>query len=452
MKYIDVSDFLLVPLYGILLYFIIRPLYNRYREQGEGLQGFFITTFLLHILGSVLYAMVIQYYYKSGDSFGFFSGSRFIYHMTTEEMTLKYFFYGPDQLSDLFFTTDAANEIAEKVVGSVMNNSSNLIIMKISAALSFLSFNRYLIVSIFFGFLSFIGSWKLFLTMNDVLQGKAKKLLAITVLYTPSMWFWGSGLIKDSVCMACLGIIVSALYNAFVKKKPGIRELIFAVLCFLVLLTVKSYIAVALLVAAVIFGVSFFISGLKNRFAKAASLAFILLTGALVFNFFLAPFVNGIIEDTLTTIDSFKNVYETMEADGTSGSGFMGKNLDFTVTGIILNSPAAILTTLFRPFLWEIRNLMMVFSSIESFLCLASFLYLLFKLRFFRFFSSLFASPFTIFALLFVLILSLIIGFTTFNFGTMVRYRIPVLPFYAFMLISVYVRYVEQKTQPVKTS
>lgn len=451
MKYIDITDYLLVPVYGLLLYFIIRPAANRYREQGQGLNTFFISAFLLHLLGSVLYAMVIQYYYGSGDSFGFFSGSRFISKLSGDELTLKYFFYGPEQLSDLFYTTDAANEIAEKVVGSVMSNSSNLMVMKISALLSFVSFNRYLIVSIFFGFFSFVGSWKLFRTLDDILQGKATRLLAITVLYTPSMWFWGSGLIKDSICMGCLGIVVSALYNAAIKKEPGIRELALALICFMVLFVIKSYIAVALLIAILVFGITFFIAGLKNRFAKAVSLFIILIAGALVFNFFLAPFVSGIIEDTMSTIDSFKTVYESLESDGGSGSGFVGKNIDFTVGSILLNSPAAILTTLFRPFLWEIRNLMMVFSSLESFICLASFLYLLFKMRFFRFFSNLFASPFTVFALLFVVILSLIIGFTTFNFGTMVRYRIPVLPFYAFMLISIYVKYREQKDQPAQT-
>ncbi len=451
MKFIDISDYLLVPLYGLLLYFIIRPAANRYREQGLGLNSFFITTFLLHIVGSVLYAMVIQYYYKSGDSFGFFSGSNFIHTISSDEITLKYFFYGPEQLSDLFYTTEAANEMAEKVVGSVMSNSSNLMVMKISAALSFISFNRYLIVSIFFGFFSFVGSWKLFRTLNDILQGKATRLLAITVLYTPSMWFWGSGLIKDSICMGCLGIVVSALYNAAIKKDPGIRELALALVCFLVLFVIKSYIAVALLISIMVFTVSFFIAGMSNRFAKALSLFGIIVAGALVFNFFLAPFVSGIIEDTMNTIDSFKTVYESLEADGGSGSGFIGKNIDFTVGSILINSPAAILTTLFRPFLWEIRNLMMVFSSLESFICLVSFLYLLFKMRFFRFFSNLFASPFTVFAMLFVVILSLIIGFTTFNFGTMVRYRIPVLPFYAFMLISIYVKYKEQKDQPAKT-
>lgn len=452
MKYIDVTDYLILPVYVILLYLLIRKKSGKY--ETAGLQRFYIITFLLHILGSVLYAMVIQYYYKSGDSLGFFSGSNFIHRISLEEGTLKYFFYGPEQLSNIFYTTDAGNEMAEKVVGTVMNNSSNLIVMKISAALSFISFNRYIIVSLFFGFFSFIGSWKLFLTLNDVLQGKAHRLLAITMLYTPSMWFWGSGLIKDSLCMGCLGITIHALYNAFIKKQPGIREFTAALVCFFLLLTIKAYIALVLLAAIVLFAVTLFISRLKNRIAKAFSLLLILSAGALVFNFFLAPFVNSIIEDTMNTIDSFKNVYESMDADGSSGSGFAVKNLDFTVSGILLNSPAAILTTLYRPFLWEIRNLMMVFSSIESFICLASFLYLLFKLRVFGFFSTLFSSPYTIFAMLFVVILSLIIGFTTFNFGTMVRYRIPVLPFYAFMLISIYVKYMEgkSKTQPLQTS
>src|SRR5690242_4846522 len=134
MNFISAIDFFIVPVYIILLYLLVKSKSLKYKESG--LNKFFLTAFFLHMAGAVLYALVIQYYYGYGDSFGYFLGSNFITDLTKDEVTLKYFFSSPEQLSKLYATTQSGNE----VVGSVMNNDANLMVMKTSAAFSFLSF------------------------------------------------------------------------------------------------------------------------------------------------------------------------------------------------------------------------------------------------------------------------------------------------------------------------
>jgi hypothetical protein len=421
------------------MYLLIKSKRIKYKETG--LDSFFIVGFFLHMVGAVLYAMVIQYYYGYGDSLGFFRGSNFLTSLTKDELTFKYFFYGPEQLSNLFLSS----ETGDNVIGAVINNDSNLMIIKISAALSLITFNKYLIITLFFGLFSFIGMWKLFLTFNQVLQGKSQRILAFTVLYTPSLWFWGSGLIKDSICLGCLGIITNIFYRLFIQKKFKITEVISFIVCFYLLFVVKSYIAATLLVGFVVFLIHFFIKSRNSRVEKAAYIIVIAIGAVLIFNFLIASYLQSIIEDSQVAIDSFKNTYENLDASGDAGSGFINKSFDFTPMGILLRSPGAIFTTLFRPFLWEIRNLMMLFSCLESVIALSAVLFLLIKLKVFRFFAYIISDPFILFAFIFVMILSALIGFTTFNFGTMVRYRIPVLPFYSFLLISIYVKYRGQK-------
>src|SRR5688572_16771173 len=76
MQYITTIDFFLFPLYLFFIYFFVKITARKY--YGTPLHRYFITAFFLHMLGSFLYAMVIQYYYGYGDSFGFYQGSNFI--------------------------------------------------------------------------------------------------------------------------------------------------------------------------------------------------------------------------------------------------------------------------------------------------------------------------------------------------------------------------------------
>ncbi len=436
MQFIEIIDFLIAPIYIYIFYLFVRKKAVTYRTNG--LYKFYMTAFILHMAGAVLYALVVQYYYHYGDSFVFFMGSNFITDISKDELTLKYFFYGPEQLSKLYLS----NQTGDAFVGNVMNNPGNLAVMKISAIISFITFNRYLIITLFFGLFSFAGLWRLFNTFNEILEYKAQKLLAFTVLYTPSIWFWGSGLIKDSICIGCVGFIFNILYTFFIKYKFSPQNLVLLILCSYLLIVIKSYIAGAIIAAIIIFSVHYFIKKKETLLKKLVYTILISLVSFLILNFTLQSYFNSLIEDSKATVDTFKNIYENFDAAGEAGSGFAGKNIDFTILGIILSSPGNIFTTLFRPFLWEIKNLMMVFSSLESFFALLVFLYLLFKTRL-KFFSYIFSNPFILFSFVVIIILSLIIGFTTFNFGTMVRYRIPILPFFAFLLISIYVKYKE---------
>ncbi|MBK8495616.1 MAG: hypothetical protein IPL50_11730 [Chitinophagaceae bacterium] len=96
--------------------------------------------------------------------------------------------------------------------------------MKVAAIISFVAFNKFLIISIIMGLFSFSGQWKLFQVFNEINGGKQQKLMAWAVLYTPSIWFWGSGLMKESICLGGLGFIVHFLYKFITKKKLSLKN------------------------------------------------------------------------------------------------------------------------------------------------------------------------------------------------------------------------------------
>ena len=116
-----------------------------------------------------------------------------------------------------------------------------------------------------------------------------------------------------------------------------------------------------------------------------------------------------------------------------AGSGYSLGELDGSLGTMIGLAPEAINVSLFRPYLWEVKNPLMLFSALESTLLLFIVVYVVAKERL-RIFAG--VTQFNIlFALSFSLIFAFAIGVSTYNFGTLVRYKVPLLPFFLTALI-----------------
>jgi hypothetical protein len=434
MDYITIYDYLLLPVYLFAFYFLLTIKSKKY--EGTHLKKNFITAFFLHMGGSVLYCLVIQYYYGYGDSFGFFQGSDFIRKViSVTGDPFSPFFMSSGDFEKLYAVANPGDYSFPVGIDVV----SNLTVMKISAALSYLSFNSYLIISLFFGLFAFTGLWKLFKTLNEITEKKGERLLAFAVLYTPSVCFWGSGLIKDSICLGAISFIIYYGYKIFIKKKFRFRDPFLLLVLFYLLFIIKSYLVSGLLISAVLAYVIHIIVRSKKSFFKLMIVSFILLVSATIVIISLSSTIDSIVEDSKTNIETFKGAYANLDEED-NGSGFYNADIDISIPGIILRSPLAVFTTLFRPFLWEVRKPIMALSALESFLALLATIFVLIKCRVLKFFYYIFTDPYIFFAFIFSAILAVIIGLSTFNFGTMVRYRLPVLPFYFFMLLSIYLK------------
>lgn len=72
----------------------------------------------------------------------------------------------------------------------------------------------------------------------------------------------------------------------------------------------------------------------------------------------------------------------------------------------------------------------MVISGLENTLLLLLTIYFIFRTRVYGMFVYTFSNPVLLFCLSFSLITAFIVGLTTANFGALVRYKMPLLPFF----------------------
>jgi hypothetical protein len=98
-------------------------------------------------------------------------------------------------------------------------------------------------------------------------------------------------------------------------------------------------------------------------------------------------------------------------------------------------APAAIVATLFRPYLWESKKLSTLLSSLESLTLMIFAAYVFFRAGPVTFFTSIVRDPMVMFCFFFSVLFALFVGATTLNFGTLVRYKIPCMPFFVIAMV-----------------
>lgn len=447
MQYITIYDFLLLPVYLFIFYILVKR--RSLKINDLELRKIFLIAFGLRMFGSVAYSFMVQYYYGYGDSFTYFTGSRFLTEQVKLDLNnIKYFFAPAKEVSE-WYKFEAENNYYTGYLAT----ASNLFVMKLAALISLVSFNKFLIISIFFALFSFAGQWKLFRVFHDINKGEHTKLLAFAVLYTPSIWFWGSGLMKDSVCIGATGFIIAILYKNFIKKQFALKDMLLLVVMFYIVNIIKSYIAIILLVGLATFIFARFMLAVKNIIFKAILIIiffFISITIAFVFNF--DEQLQELTIESTQQLESFQKNYNAVNNDDDRSKGMVEiEEIDASFGGIVLQSPEAIFTCLFRPFIWESRKIIILFTSLESTLLLVCTLMVLFITRFFGFFRAVFNNEFVLFCFIVSMLFALIIGLTTFNFGSIARYKIILLPFYYFLLVHIYTLYrIKNKVEPGK--
>jgi hypothetical protein len=272
--------------------------------------------------------------------------------------------------------------------------------------------------------------WMFFLTFYEQYP-RLHKQLAVAAFFIPSVFFWGSGLLKDTITMACLGVATYQIYKILIAKHFRTRQLILLAISLYGLYNIKIYILLTFLPAAIIWVSLANLDFIRSKILKLMLAPFIL-TAAITLGYY-AMVKAG--EDNSKY--SLKKVAMTAKITAydigfytgrDAGSGYALGELDGTLTSMFRLAPQAIIVSLFRPYVWEVKNPLMLLSALESFFLLMVCCLIAAKLniRLPRATNN----PTVLFALIFSIVFAFAVGVSTFNFGTLVRYKIPLLPFF----------------------
>jgi len=194
----------------------------------------------------------------------------------------------------------------------------------------------------------------------------------------------------------------------------------------------KPYIIISLAPAIILWVLFHYRKTISSKFVRIVfgpiTLSVAGIAGYAVITKLGSEFKSYSIQGAISTAQSFQDWHGILAENGASGYslGYM----DGSTLNIISKIPFAINVTLFRPYLWETRNPVMLISAVESTVLMIIAIRLLWQIGIVNFFRYIFNSPTILFCMFYSLFFSFCVGFTAYNFGALVRYKVPCVPFF----------------------
>lgn len=397
--------------------FLFFVAFRLWKKDQDSIRWAFWPALSLKLVAGVCLGLIYEYYYTVGD-------------------TLVYFGDGV-QLAD-FARRDAKGYLwflwSSDQTASIWNNlnflqSRALLMVKIVSVVNLIAHDNYWVSSLYFSFLSFLTSWglvKVIIRANVALRHAA----TAAFLFFPSVVFWSSGLIKESLAMASLFFLSAIFLKCWLRENVSWWEWIGALLAMWLTWMLKYYYLAVFLsvVIPTILVKLFFAPRVTSRPLFLAlvwvGLFFVQVTIASTAlpNFYPHRFLGVIVSN-----------HDEFVAISGADDLIHYHSLRPSVGSILQNVPLALFSGLFRKLPWEAHTALQFFSSVENMLLILLTVASLVNIR------MAFESPerlllFSIVA--YAVLLCVFLALSSPNFGTLSRYRVSFLPYYL-LLVSI---------------
>jgi hypothetical protein len=433
MQYISIVDYIILPFVLAVIYIIAYNFRNRKYPHGHPWRKYFIPGLSVKLFGAIFIGLVYAYYYKGGDTFNFFNHAKVINSAFDDSFT-KWF--------NLILHIPSAYDGAYYNYISQMewySDPASYTVAAVAAFLGVFTLNTFLPTAALFAALSFTGVWALFRTFASMYPHLIRPI-AIATLFIPSVFIWGSGIFKDTICIFALGWLTYSTFRFLVRKDFTFSNFAVAIFSFIVIAIVKLYIILAFAPALLMWILFNYSQKIKNLpFKLLVKLFFIsIVIGS--FLFFMQRFADELGRYSLEKIArtaKFTGGY-IYGASGEEGSTYSLGEFDPNLTNMMTKFPLAVNVTFFRPYLWEAKKLIVGLSAIEAFIFLFLTLKIFFTISPRRIWQTISKDPTIQFCLVFSIIFAFAVGISSYNFGALSRYKIPCLSFYLLALILIY--------------
>jgi len=372
------------------------PFFNQFKLPAMLVAG----VFLLKVLTGIAYGLLHMQWYSGGDTFSYFNESKILLSALPDHpghffrLTFWYTVKPPP--------ADLATYESQMIYWNVMNS---YFMTRLNALMNLMSFSHYYVNVVIFNFITLTGILYLFRWLYEFVISNKYILLFLLFIF-PSVAFWSSGIHKDGLALASIGIILFS----FQKLLLAIRwKTVFFFLfgCWL-LLMVRNYLLLLLLPCVVAYGLSAKFPKRSVLFSIAAACS---CYAAILFLYLLFPTMNLAVK-----MMQQQQEFLTIPAAVT----LPVYTLDGTPHSLLFAIPYALSNCLLLPSIFEMKVLYQIPFAADNLL-----LFLLFV-------SSILirkkrdkpVTAFT-FCLMFAFAVFLFTGSVVPNLGALLRYKLP---------------------------
>jgi hypothetical protein len=386
---------------------------------------YFLPALACKIIGAIALGLIYQYYYHGGDTFAFHEyGSKIIWQAFVDDPVkgIKLWFANGIHSGDIY-------PYSSRIW--YFRDPQSFTVIQISSFFDLITFGTYSGTSIFFALISFSGSWMLFLTFYRRYP-QLHFPLALSIFFIPSVIFWASGILKDTITYAAISWIVFCFDRLFLQRKIRFSLIIVLALSIWLIYSIKIFILLVLVPSLIGWYLQESFSGIKNSMVRILAAPVLIIAGLTIAYLAVSNITKNDRKYSLDTIAKTAQVtaYDIRYWTGKdAGSGYSLGELDGSFTSLAKVAPAGLIVTYFRPFIWEVKNPLMLLSSLEGMAIFLFVLFLFYKRKLKSIVKCISSNPAMLFCLAFSISYAIAVGVSTYNFGTLSRYKVPCIPF-----------------------
>lgn len=316
------------------------------------------------------------------------------------------------------------------------DGSSTMSMIALTTIGRLLTDDSYLAMYVVLTFASLYGKWCIYRTYRDELEVRDSAPLLVATLLVPSVVFWSSGLVKETFAVIGVGLMTAGVARlSRVVSVGAVVQFAVGVVCTALF---KVHFLFPFVAGA---GVWLLLRRAKRVYVvPMITVAVALGLGAISA---LSAFAPRYAPDRLSESVAEAQVYG--EAAGGGSYYSLGSPADRSPTAQLALAPVAALTTLARPLPFEARSGTSLVASFEMTVITLFALVTLRRLGLRATFTLVRSSPVLIFAAIMVVLCAAAVGLATTNFGTLSRYRAPMIPFYTGAIAAMHSRWVASR-------
>ena len=200
----------IISFFGWLLVFVSIAFFAYQKNRDKPEFKYYLPHFFFKILLGLGFGLVyILYYEKHGDTVFYWDGARKLSDLLFDD---------PGSYFHEIFNTPNEEFVPQyfKNVGYppywIYREPNSWFVCKVANFFSFFTFGSYLTLNLFFSAIASWFSWRFFRYMNKILDIETR-YIAIACLFVPSVAFWCSGIIKDTIALAAIFSLVLAFFK-----------------------------------------------------------------------------------------------------------------------------------------------------------------------------------------------------------------------------------------------
>lgn len=366
----------------------------------------FVAALALKVAAGVAVGFIYLQYFEGGDSQLYFAEAQKI---------ARYCELNDAGILEFLFQEEGLQQLYDQLV--FKNQPRALFFNKMVYVLYVIAGGSFWLTCAYFSLLSFGGFWIFYKSIKNVLSISGAPVI-IALFFWPSVVFWSSGLIKESISVPLILVSISTvLILSKDKRKWPFLLVVFALSSFF-LFKIKYYYA-AILVPIL---VSFYLSHLiKSRWAGIRRKKFLQLVLFISIFSSLALVASNLhynlrLENVTAVI--VKNYY-LFESKSEPAKMINFEHLSPNILSLIYYSPKALFSGLFRPNIFDIENVWSALAAFENLLFLALAIFQLKNVKKIK--DEHFLLVFV--AMFYCGLMAVLLSFSAPNLGTLVRYK-----------------------------